>query len=250
MEPIVTGAAVFACLFGMGLLGMRLRAVLPQHHLSAETKDSVRVAMGLVATMAALVLGLLVAAAKGTYDVERTELTAGVANIKYLDGVLEDYGPEAQPVRELLRRAVAQAVTRIWPSENAHAPLDPSPLWARKIPRAIQQLSPQTDLQRQLKSEATELSVELGRMRALLSEQTRTAIPPAIMIIVVVWMATIFLSLGIFAPSNATTIVSMASAALSVACAIFLILELSHPFSGIVRISSEPFRNALGQLAP
>src|SRR6266446_1730678 len=81
MNSAITGALVFACLFGAGLLGVRVRAALPEDHLSSETKDAVKVGMGLVATMAALVLGLLVASTKGTYDTQKGEVTQMAAKI-------------------------------------------------------------------------------------------------------------------------------------------------------------------------
>ena len=250
MEPMAVGALVFAILFGAAGLGMRLRSALPDHHRSPETKDSVRIAMGLVATMAALVLGLLVASAKGTYDVEKTEVTESVAGIKFLDGVLRDYGPDAQPARDVLRRAVEQALIRLWPEENSqHVPLDPSPYWSTSMRHALMGLTPQTEVQRELKAQALALASHIGQTRWLVSEQAKTPISLALLIVVVAWMAIIFVSLGLFAPDNGTVVTAFGSAALSVAGAMFLILELTRPFSGTVRISSEPLRSAIEQLA-
>ena len=104
MDSTVVGALVFAVLFGAGLLGVRVRAALPEDHLSTETKDAVKVGMGLVATMAALVLGLLVASTKGAYDTQKGEVTQMAAKIVFLDRVLANYGSESAESRELLRR--------------------------------------------------------------------------------------------------------------------------------------------------
>ena len=95
---------VFACLFGAALLGSLLRSVLPEHHLSAETKDSVKLTMGLVATMSALILGLLIAAAKDKYDKESAGVTQMAAKVIFLDRELAMYGPETKDTRELYRR--------------------------------------------------------------------------------------------------------------------------------------------------
>ena len=92
MSSIAIGLLVFACIFGAALLGMLLRAALPKHHLSADTKDAVQLAMGLVATMTALVLGLLVASAKGAYDVQKTGVSQMAAKVAFLDRVLANYG--------------------------------------------------------------------------------------------------------------------------------------------------------------
>jgi hypothetical protein len=249
MDPLVTGLIVFASLFLSGLLGLWLRSTLPEHHLSPDTKDTVRVAMGLVATMAALVLGLLVASAKGTYDVEKTEVTEAVARIRFLDGVLADYGPDATPVRAVLRHSAEQALIRLWPENNVrHVSLDPGAAWASPLRASLQSLTPQDPAHIELKAEAMGVASQLAQIRWLVAEQSKTPVATALLVIVVVWMAMIFVSLGVFAPRNHTIVVAFAAAALSVAGAIFLILELSHPFSGIIRISSEPLVTALEQL--
>src|SRR5258706_2839022 len=103
MSSITASLIVFACVFGGALVGVFLRSALPQQHLSAESKDIVRLGMGLVGTMAALVLGLLVASAKGSYDAQSSELTQMSANIVLLDRILAHYGPEAKQTRDMLR---------------------------------------------------------------------------------------------------------------------------------------------------
>src|SRR4051794_20255541 len=113
MNSTVTGAAIFAGLFAAGLLGLRVRAALPNHHQNAETKDAVRIGMGLVATMAALVLGLLVASTKGAYDNERSEVTQMAAKIAFLDHLLAAYGPDTAQTRELLRHSVESVVNHM-----------------------------------------------------------------------------------------------------------------------------------------
>src|SRR5438128_10365109 len=125
MNSAITGTLVFACLFGAGVLGVRVRAALPEDHLSSETKDAVKVGMGLVATMAALVLGLLVASTKGTYDTQKGEVTQMAAKIVFLDRVLANYGSETTETRDLLRRSVESAINRMWPDSKVAAQLDP-----------------------------------------------------------------------------------------------------------------------------
>src|SRR5438128_12245212 len=149
MNAFATASIVFGSLFGSMLLGMRLRAVLPPHHLSSEAKDSVRVAMASVATMAALVLGLLVASTKSAYDAKRYEVTQMAAKIDYLDRLLVNYGPDTKETRDLLRRAVENALVRIWPEEKSrHAHLDSSAPWAYALPNATQVLPREHDTQR------------------------------------------------------------------------------------------------------
>jgi len=250
MNSTITGALVFACLFGAGLLGVRVRAALPEDHLSSETKDAVKVGMGLVATMAALVLGLLVASTKGSYDTQKGEVTQMAAKTVFLDRVLANYGSESAESRDLLRRSVGSAIDHMWPDKKSSqsADLDPSVSSGEAFFNSIQKLSPQNDVQRSLKSQAAQIATDLGQMRWLLFEQTETSISVAMLIVLISWLAIIFVSAGLFAPANATVIIALMLAALSVAGAIFLILELDMPFDGVIQISQKPMYNALAHL--
>ena len=117
MNPTLTALIVFACLIAAVLLGRTLRGLLPEGHLSTESKDAVKLAMGLVATMSALVLGLLVSSAKGAYDTERSEVIQMASKVAFLDRVLAAYGPEAAGVRAQFRDNVGEGIRQIWPGE-------------------------------------------------------------------------------------------------------------------------------------
>jgi hypothetical protein len=250
MNSTITGALVFACLFGAGLLGVRVRAALPEDHLSSETKDAVKFGMGLVATMAALVLGLLVASTKGSYDTQKSEVAQMAAKIVFLDRLLANYGSESAESRDLLRRSVGSAINHMWPDKKSSqaAQLDPSVSSGEAFFNSIQKLSPQNDVQRSLKSQAAQIATDLGQMRWLLFEQTETSISVTMLIVLISWLAIIFMSAGLFAPPNATVIIALMLAALSVSGAIFLILELDMPFDGVIQISKKPMYNALVHL--
>ena len=250
MNSTITGALVFACLFGAGLLGVRVRAALPEDHLSSETKDAVKFGMGLVATMAALVLGLLVASTKGAYDTQKSEVAQMAAKMVFLDRVLANYGSESAESRDLLRRSVGSAISHMWPDKKSSQPaqLDPSVSSGEAFFNSIQKLSPQNDVQRSLKSQAAQIATDLGQMRWLLFEQTETSISVTMLIVLISWLAIIFMSAGLFAPPNATVIIALMLAALSVSGAIFLILELDMPFDGVIQISQKPMYNALVHL--
>ena len=246
MNALATSSIVFGSLFCATLLGMRLRATLPEHHFTPEAKDAVKVGMGSVATMAALVLGLLVASTKSAYDTERNEVIQMAAKIDYLDRVLANYGPGAKEVRDLLRGAVEGALIRMWPDQKSqHSQLDPSLSWSDALPNAIQMLSPENEVQRSLKSQAVQLTNDLGQMRWLLYEREESSISGLLLVVLISWLAIMFISVGLFAPPNSTVIVALMLAALSVSGAIFLILELDRPFDGMLQISSAPMRNAL-----
>jgi hypothetical protein len=249
MHSFTIGSVTFACVFGAALLAMRLRAALPQHHLSEDTKDTVKLAMGLVATMAALVLGLLVASAKGAYDTEKSEVVQMAGKVAFLDRVLAHYGPDAAEARALLHRALEGAITHIWPANKLQAPqLAPNSAGGEALFDAIQKLAPQNDPQRSLKSQALEIAIDLGQMRWLLFEQSGSSLSMPLLVIVVFWLTILFYSFGLFAPANSTAIAALLVAGLSVSGAIFLILELDQPFGGLIQISSQPMVNVLSHL--
>jgi hypothetical protein len=248
---IAIGGIVFACTFGGALAGMILRAVLPEHHVSQESKDVVKLGMGLIATLAALVLGLLIASAKSSFDAQRTGFQQLAANLVLLDRALARYGPETKDTRAALRRLVASTIERLWPENASMASgLDASPLTASggKLIDQIRDLTPKNEGQRWAQSQALQLTTELARSRWLLIEQNESAIPTPFLVVVVFWLTVLFASFGLFSPWNSTVVATLLVCALSVAGAIFLIVDLDEPFGGLIQISSTPLRNALSQL--
>ena len=205
---------VFTCVFGGALLGMFLHAVLPEHHLSTDSKELVKLGIGVIATMAALVLGFPTASAKSSYDTRRSELTQIAANIILLDRVMGHYGPETKEARELLRRSVARAVDQIWPA--GHPPLTELGLSAESedLYDKIQKLSPQNDAQRSLHAQALRITADLGHMRWLLFEQGGGSTPSLFLVMLVFWLVIIFISFGLFAPQNATVVATLLVCAL------------------------------------
>ena len=248
MSSIAISLIVFACVFGGALAGILLHAVLPAHHLNAESKAIVKLGMGLVGTMAALVLGLLVASAKGSYDTQSAEVTQLAANVALLDRVLAHYGPEAKKARDLLRGSVSRVLDQIWSKHSAGpVPLAPS-AGGELLLDKIQGLAPTNDAQRLLKGQALSIAMDLARTRWLMYAQEATSISTPLLVVLVLWLTVIFVSFGLFAPFNATVVVSLLVAALSVSSAIFLILEMYTPYTGTIQISSAPLRAALAHL--
>jgi hypothetical protein len=249
MTSTATGLCVFACVFGAAVAAMLVRNALPKHHLSDDTKDLVKLAMGLVATMAALVLGLLVASAKGSYDTQKGEVVQMAGKVAFLDRILAHYGPDAAEARALLRRALESAITHIWPGNKVQeVQLAPSTADGDAFYDAVQKLAPENDAQRLLKSQALSLALDLGQMRWLLFEQGGSSISTPLLVIVVFWLGILFFSFGLFGPSNATAVAALLVAGLSVSASIFLILELDQPFNGLIHIPRQPMLNALSQL--
>jgi hypothetical protein len=249
MNSTTVSLIVFACVFGGALLGILLHAVLPQHHLAADSKDIVKLGMGLVGTMAALVLGLLVASAKGSYDAQGAELTQMSANIGILDRALALYGPETKEIRAMLRGAVARILDQMWPKDGVSAsPVAPTAGGGEILFEKIQGLSPKNDTQRSLQGQALSIAVDIGKTRYLMYAQQATSISLPLLVVLVLWLTVIFISFGLFAPFNATVVSSLFVSALSVSGAIFLILEMYQPYAGLIQVSSAPLRATLAHL--
>jgi len=246
VSAIGIGLIVLVCVFGGSLLGMFLHTILPEHHLNADSKDVIKLGMGLTATMSALVLALLTNSAKGSFDTQRNELTQMAANIILLDRILAHYGPETKDARDLLKGTVANMITRMWPEEGSAPLLEP--VAAEAFYDKIQSLSPQNEVQRALQVQALKMSVDIGQARWLLFEQGGRSIPMPFLVLLIFWVTVIFLSFGLFAPRNATVVVTLFLCAISVSGAIYLIMELDHPFGGLVQISSASLRSALSQI--
>jgi hypothetical protein len=240
--------AVFAAVFTGALLGMWLRRQLPDHHLNADSKDIVKLSMGLLATMAALVLGLLIASANGSYDGRRHEFQRMAASIVVLDRVLSEYGPGADNVREQLRHDVAHVIRVIWPSDGAGAELDPAVTRSEGLYKHLQALHPADDAQRSLKAEALSLAREISQMRWLMFEEAGLSIPMPFLVVLIVWLSLLFTSFGLFGPSNWTVVTALGIAGVAVASAIFIILELADPSAGVIKLSSAPLVRALAHL--
>jgi hypothetical protein len=241
--PVEISAVIFLCIFAGAILGMWLKGALPKQHLNAETQDVVKLGAGLIGTMAALLLGLLVASAKSAYDTRGTELTQMAANIILLDRALAHYGPETGEMRGMLKTAVSRIIDQVWPKNGKQASFYQAGL--DNVFDQVQQLDPHSGAQRELQSEAESILINVGQMRLLLFAQSGTSISTPFLVVVVFWLSTLFVSFGLFAPRNATALVTLLVASVSVAGALFLILELDYPFSGLIQISSEPLRNAL-----
>lgn len=252
MSPLVITAIVFGCIFGGSLLGMAARRKLPQEHLSGETKETVRLAAGIVGTMTAMLLGLLVASSKSSFDTQVDGVAQIAGNVILLDRLLSHYGPEAQEVRATLRASVIDMIQRTWPDERTDVTqAGGSSGTEGRYERVFEQLlalKPKDDAQRQIQTDALKIVVDTGQLRWLLLSERASSSPLPFLVLMVFWLAISFASFGLFAPSNSTAMIALLACTLAVATALFLILELNHPFQGIIRISSAPFHGALEQL--
>jgi len=250
VNSIVLGLITFACTFSAALAAIAIRGRLPAPHLSKESQDVVRLGIGLVATMTALLLGLVTAAARSTFDAQDVAIRNSAVAILTLDRHLARYGPETQPIRDLIRRATAARLEEIWHVKGGIAALQAEsgapPI--EDIENRILALSPQNDSQRWFKSEALKFSQEIVKARWRVLESGGGAVPLPFLIVVIFWLTATFASFGLYAPRNATVVTALLVAAVSVAAAVFLVLELDGPLDGFIKVSSKPMEYVLVQL--
>ncbi len=251
MDPIIIGLITFACVFGGALLGLFLRNLLPSHHLRDDSKDAVKTGVAMIATLAALVLGLLISSAKNSLDAMNTAFAQSGANIIMLDRVLKFYGPEAKEVREQLRDVVQSNIERRWSKDKTQkikTQTSERTYGMELVVDKLRALTPQNDSQRLLQSQALQIGNDLLQSRWLVTEEARITLPAVFLVILIFWLTIIFISIGLFSPYNSTVIVVLLVCTMSVSGAIFLIEDMSHPFSGMMQVSSAPLVNALEHL--
>jgi hypothetical protein len=250
-SSIVVTGIVFACIFGGAIIALNMGRALPQEHLLPDSKDTIKQGLAMIATLAALVLGLLVAAAKGSYDAQAAFIKQFSADILLLDRVLARYGPETKEVRDVLRRGIPRVLNLLWPDRGGHtANLSPSEtrVEAEAIYEKLAGLSPQNDSQLAIRARALDILNDLEKTRLRLFAQKESSIPLAFLVVLVFWLTVLFAGLGLLAPLNATVVGVLIVCTLSVSGAIFLILELDRPFEGLMRVPSAPLQGALSQL--
>ncbi len=239
------------CSFGGALAGVLIRERVPVAHLSQDTAEVVKLGTGLVGTMAALVLGLLVASAATEFNAEATGLQALATNCILLDRALRHYGPESVPARERLRGVVEQAINHATDKglkRFASAEAVPASGAASAIFEAIRDLDPRTNGQRMVQNQCMQVCADIARARWSLIEGADNPIPTLFLAILMFWLMALFLGFGLLSPRNGTVLAVLFVCALSVAAALFLILDLNEPFDGLIRVSIDPMRDALAEL--
>lgn len=249
MNAWAVASITFVFVFGGALAGMWLRSVALEHYLSDEAKDIVKLVTGLIATLSALVLGLMIASAKSSFDSINDEFKESAAKVILLDRALAQYGPDANDVRAAVRNTYAARLDRLFPQDGRRRIVESDALSGPSLPEVVDQriqaLAPATDAQRTLRLRAMQLINEIAQARWNAFEQSGTSTPPAFVAVLVFWLAAMFAGFGLFAPRNVITMTALLIGALSLATAVFLIEEMNDPLAGVIAISSVPMRNAL-----
>ena len=247
------GLVVLACVFGGALTGMFLGRVLPKHHLGDDTKSVVTLASGTLSVLSALVIGLLISYAKGDFDAQTKVVQKVAADLILLDRVMRQFGPETGEARDLLRRYTALKFALTWPEENAGGEGsrldDPAAVeMLESVQAKLRGLTPQSEGQRWLQSRALQLGGDLAEERWLLAAENASSVPRPFLATLVFWLTILFTGFGLFAPRHATVVVALLVCAVSLAAAIFLVLEMDRPFDGLITIPATPMRSALAHM--
>ena len=249
IHPVAIGLIAFVAIFGGTLLGIFAARALPEHHLSTETRTAVSVSAAIVGTLSALVLGLMISTASSSFADRSREVTIISVDIIRINRMMQRYGPEADDVRAKLRTYANAKMQELFPAAGKPSyTSEATVLLMEATQDAILSLTPTVERQRWLRSQALTLSDGVLQARWLLAEQAGSGIPLAFLILLILWLAIVFASFGLFAPLNATALTVLCLCSMAVSGGITMILELGSPFSGFVRVSAEPMRQALAQI--
>ena len=250
MNSFTPTLIVVLVIFFGGAAGLYLHRILPPSHLNKETQEVVRLGIGMISVLSSLVLGLLIANSKSSYDTTDQAVHHYAAELALLNETLRDYGADASPTRDLLRKYTETLLSDIWPTGGAAPRLSDAQAsqLMEHVREAVRALHPEDEGQKWLRDQALAINVNLLRERWLLiGEQDRT-VSPVVLVVLVSWITVIFVSFGLYAPRNATVFGILFIGALAIGASVFLILEMNHPLNGMLQISSWPLRNVLTQM--
>ncbi len=233
------------------LIGIVLRRWLPGQHLDEHAREIVRLGSGLVGTIAALVLGLLINSSNSFYEAQRNEIRQIAADLILLDDLLAQYGSEAKPIRIQLREATELMIQKIWREHDAESAVTYGPgTLGGQVYAAMHTLEADTRVKKALVGQALQLAVPISQARLMLYERSQSSLSPPMLGVLLFWLTALFTSYCLFSPVNPTSGVALVLVALSTSAAVFLILEMGDPFSGFMRIPVSAMRTALPPLAP
>jgi hypothetical protein len=243
---VVFGFAVFVLLSVIALTALYLHPRLPDHQLSKETQDAVKIGVGMVVVLSALVLGLLIASVKNTFDTAARDLKHFATQTVLLDRTLRAYGPQAASARMLLEQYVERALAGTWPSNNRPEVVD-DPQAEKLVYRlqdAVLAISPESSQQRALADEMKGEVRRLIELRWTLIEEATASLNVPLLSVLVIWLALIFASFGYNAPRNLLVMVTLVLCAASIGSALFLVVQMDKPFEGLIKVSPAPLQSA------
>ena len=251
MNSTIIALLIFACVFSGAMLGLYLRSVVPESHLKDDTLSVVKLATGLIATMSALVLGLLISSAKGSFDRINNNLVENAARVLTIDHLLRDYGPETGKLREMLKQLYSTNIAILTSGDPAKlARLDSAESLnaIETLQRGFSALTPRDDTQRAMHSRIVQISNEITSSRELVFLQKEGTIPMAMLAMLTAWLSIIFAAFGLCSPRNHTTVAALSVCSLCASGAVFLILEMDRPLDGLISLRAAPLLAAIEHL--
>ena len=253
MATVWIGVGVAVLAFVFGVAGLYLQKLLPEMHSVERARDMIGAIVGLVSLLLALVLGTLIGNAYAFYATEKSEIETMAARSVQLDLALAEFGPETAPARARMKETLQGVRNMVWgddsglnamPDFSVSAPIQ----HLREMDEYVASLDPKTPAQRQFVSAAAAATSAIEQTRLLISMQLASAISWPLVVIVVSWALILFCGFGLLSRINGTTLAAVALGAFAVGSALFLILELSHPFTGFFRVPSGAFDQMLTAL--
>jgi Protein of unknown function (DUF4239) len=247
----MTSAGIFLISFVSIASGFGLGMALPGTRLNQETREVVRLGTGLLVTLAAVLISLMIASAKNSYDTQDAHFRQLSAHLVLADQLLSQYGPEAAEIRKMMRQAVPAAIDRIWHEKATSSPQSnafSANSLAEQFNNAIDRLTPATDAQRAIKARILQASADIANTRLMMFADGDNPILTPFLLILIFWLTVIFTSFGLFVEPGPVAVTALLVFALSVSSALFLIADLSQPYAGLMQISREPLRTVLSPL--
>lgn len=266
MSELGDSAILLAVLLCASILGIAVRPLLSERHRSRGTAEVMQLVVTMLVTFAALVLGLLITSAKASFDTIGNDVRGYASDLTELNRLLSEYGPDAQLVRTGLRSYVAAAIASTWTEEptppgdyypkTVHVeptdePLESSGLgeMLANIELKLRRLTPDDPMHQQLLNDCLNRFERLMDQRRKLIEEAHPSISLPFYLVLVLWLVIVFGSFGLSAPRNALSYATIVLGALSIASAVFVILDLDTPFAGHLLVPSQPMRDALAHLS-
>jgi hypothetical protein len=247
----MTSAGIFLISFVSIASGFGLGMALPGTRLNKENREVVRLGTGLLVTLAAVLISLMIASAKNSYDTQDAHFRQLSAHLVLADQLLSQYGPEAAEIRKMMRQAVPAAIDRIWHEKATSSPQSnafSANSLAEQFNNAIDRLTPATDAQRAIKARILQASADIANTRLQMFADGDNPILTPFLLILIFWLTVIFTSFGLFVEPGPVAVTALLVFALSVSSALFLIADLSQPYAGLMQISREPLRTVLSPL--
>lgn len=251
MSAVDISLIAFGLILASIAIGLLVRSKLPEEHLSGDSKDVIRLATALIGTMSAVVLALLFASTRTSYEATNSNVSQLTARLIELDHVLREYGPEGQVLRPILREDVIAIVDSIWQDDTAGARRTPTDVPVTQevaVLGKVRQLVPANPMQANLQVRALQIGNDLEKIRLTLLAQPPDSISRPFVTVLVLWLCFIFASFSMSSKPNATLVFVLVVCAVAASSAIYLILELGQPFDGLLQIPNNAVRDALATL--